>query len=182
MRIYKLILNEYHKEILIDAIRVYEEALKGNYSIVFDPVFAGVNPPDEEDINYVKSISKIRDPKIIDKGIENLSKYDMQYYVKALDLYSRIASGDFMEILGVNSFFSYDGRLRRIGEKIFGLGWGFCYGISHAGDRFKVAYDMQQVIRHQIWKDFSSDKYSVCSDVCQVNTKHDLIKVEFNDN
>lgn len=95
-----------------------------------------------------------------------LSKEQAELLIKALDLFARIGTGQWEEILRHPTF---EKRILQsktgmpIGEAriyidyakkmITGFDSGVSEGITVADEPNRVAYDMLQVIRHKIWHD-----------------------------
>lgn len=100
---------------------------------------------------------------------------------KALDLYSRIGMGQYSEIMDIEfSPLGADGKpmqcstwsdklgrmLDEISRTRLGfLGTGTYHGINsnYISDRFRVAWDLHQIVRHQLWKD-RGEKPTHCVD------------------
>jgi hypothetical protein len=105
-----------------------------------------------------------------------ISELQAEIIVRALDTYSRIYLGQFDTAILDRFLFSpnvsgpqMDAARRLLDETkkvITGHDSNASFGIhsTEVPDSARIAYDVQQVIRHQIWKDTSPDnRWSICS-------------------
>ena len=94
-----------------------------------------------------------------------ISEIQARVLVQALDAYSRIYLGQFDTAILDQFLFSPNVSgpqmdvarrlLDEVKKVITGFEGGASYGIhsTEVSDKARVAYDMQQVIRHQVWKE-----------------------------
>ena len=118
-----------------------------------------------------------------------LNKKQMQILVKSLDIYSRIEIGQFHTPIE-ESYLYYNKKVHHdelnmilnLLSQEFGFdGANHSYGIynKEVDQSAREAYAMQQVIRHQLWKDNPNHcKHTVDSSVNIIDSKETKIKVD----
>lgn len=115
-----------------------------------------------------------------------ISEAQAKIIINALDLYTRIGLGQFQSIQEVwdyngvdpEDFKKYDDfkdMLVKCQKLIMGTcNGGFGIHNKKVNDIFRQAYDIQQVIRHEVWK---NSKYRQHSSVC-ASPAHQISKVK----
>lgn len=96
----------------------------------------------------------------------NITKQQAEIIIKALDLYSRIGMGQIIEVLDHHTnrikpeqaIIIYN-KLNEIKPMLTGLPTNSYYSISsdQISNNYRIAYDLQQVIRHRLAWDGNPD-------------------------
>lgn len=117
----------------------------------------------------------------------SLTKEQVEVLIQALDLYSRIGIGQFEEILDVYDFskISYESRddvkQHMMSSKVLaGHSMNGNYGIHNEeiNDKFRIAYDIQQVVRHRLaWDRNPKGEITVNFDKPRQISKMELPKI-----
>ena len=111
------------------------------------------------------------------KYILELSEEQLKVVGYALDSYKRIGMGQF----GYLDFVEQEGGHSLIRDALYAVEKlaNKHYGIRHGNidDKFRVAYDIEQVIRHAIYRDNCHKFYSVDGNEPTKTSKQDLPKI-----
>jgi len=105
----------------------------------------------------------------------NFSDQQILVLLKALDLYSRIACGQFEEIAGViNDSWSFRNKLRDLNSLYKKR------SLHETPEASRIAYDIQQSLRYGYYRfKYPTNSYHVNYDVPIKSSKEELPKFEF---